>query len=232
MDLDRPLQTSLYTMLEEIRNHGLATATLEEMRQAWQARLAELNRQRYDSYADLLYAYLLERLVPQKESTFNAIMARMRTASSPRELEIPLWQYTASYEKTDCDRLYETRIRTSSLPPVPVYAVTHSTDLLCRLASAYGADFYVSDRHVETLSETDQRVQSRRELVLSYYPNGLPETLSRRVLDAYTRQFNRTAYTPSWNETVRILEPLETPPPSRSSSPPPIPRRCYCEHSS
>ena len=218
-------------MLEEIRNHGLAMATLPELRHAWETRLAELNRQRYDSYADLLYAYLLERLVPQKESTFNALMTRLRGASHVRDLEIPLWQYTASYEKTSCDRLYETRIGTSSLPPVPVYAVTHSTDILYRLSAAYGADFYVSDRFVETLSETDQRVQSRRELVLSYYPNGLPETLSQRVLDAYTRQFNRTAYAPSWNETVRLSEPLETPPQSRSNSPPPIPRRCYCEHS-
>lgn len=222
---------SPYTMLDEVRMHGLATAMLPGMREAWNARVADLNRQRYEPYGDLLYAYLLDRLVPQKESTFNAIMARMQTATHVRELEVPLWQYTASYEKVDSDRLYETRIGTSTLAPMPVYAVTHCTDILCRLAAAYGADFYVVDRFVETLSDTDQRVQSRRELVLAYYPNGLPETLSHRVLAAYTRQFNRTAYAPSWNETVRLVEPLETPPQSPPSSPPRIPRRCSCVHS-
>lgn len=218
-------------MLDELRTHGLAMAALPSLREAWTARVTDLTRQRYEAYGDLLYAYLLERLVPQKESTFNAIMARVRTATHVRELEVPLWQYTASYEKTDAGRLYETCIGTSTLPPAPIYAVTHSTDVLCRLAAAYGADFYVVDRYVETLSDTDQRIQSRRELVLAYYPNGLPETLSQRVLDAYTRQFNRTAYTPSWNETVRLVEPLETPPHSPPSSPPRIPRRCSCEHS-
>lgn len=222
-------------MLNEMRNHGLAMAVLPEFQRAWKERTAALNRERYDAYGDLLYVFLLERLVPEKERTFNALIAAMQSATSPRDIETPLWQYTACYYKTEGERLFDTRLGTRTLvsralPPVSVYTITHSTDVLHRLASAYGADFYVYDRHVETLSETDQRVQSRRELVLAYYPYGLPETLSRRVEEAYARQLTRTAYTPSWAETVTLTEPTQTPPQSPPSSPPRIPKRCYCEH--
>jgi hypothetical protein len=222
-------------MISEMRSHGLATAMLPQLQEVWKERTVTLARERYEAYGDLLYAYLLERLVPQKVNTFNALVAAMQTATSPRDIETPLWQYTACYYKTEGERLFDTQLGTRTLmsralPLVSVYTVTHSTDILPRLASAYGADFYVYDRHVEILSETDQRVQSRRELVLAYYPFGLPETLSRRVQDAYARQLTRETYTPSWAETVTLVEPTETPPQSPPSSPPRMPKRCHCEH--
>jgi hypothetical protein len=216
-------------MLEDIRSQGLAMDVIPSLREAWTARASALAQQRYDAYGDLLYAYLLGYLTVQKEQTFNALLAKLQTATSPRELEVPLWQYTACYWKGSEQPDFATRIGTtvfanSGLPHLPVYKVIHSTDVLHRIASAYGADFYVYDRHVETLYENDQRVQSRRELVLAYYPYGLPETLSARVLTAYTRQLSRTPYTPTWCESLSVAEPLQTPPQSPPSSPPLAPR--------
>lgn len=222
-------------MLDEMRSHGLATEVLPGLQGAWAARTATLERDRYDRQGDLLYAYLLERLVPRKEETFNALLATIAGATHVRDLEVPLWQYTACYYKTAEEPLFDTRIGTKvlgarALPLVSVYKVTHATDVLARLASAYGADFHIYDRHADTLSETDERVQTRRELVLAYYPHGLPEVLSQRVAAAYARQLSRTPYTPSWAETLALVEPTETPPSSPPSSPPRIPKRCPCEH--
>lgn len=218
-------------MLEEMRTHGLAGPTIEAMRTAWSARVREIANQRYEAYGDLLYAHLLERLVPRKTETFNALLAKMQTAVAPSDLEVPLWQYTGCYAKDPAARIHETRLGTTTLRLESVYKILSSTDVLARLASAYGADFYVYDRYVETLRETEEMIQSRREIVLAYYPYGLPETLSNRVVAAYTRQVGRTMYTPAWCETVRLVEPLETPPSTPRSSPPEIPKRCFCEHS-
>lgn len=222
-------------MFDEIRSHGLAMEALPGLRGAWTARSALLEQERYDRQADLLYAYLLEMLVPRKQETFDALLIAIRTATHVRDLEVPLWHYTACYYKTSEEPLFDTRIGTkflgiSGVPMASVYKVTHATDVLARLASAYGADFHIYDRHAETLSETDERVQTRREIVLAYYPMGLPEVLARRVEAAYARQLTRRPYTPSWSETVSVVEPMQTPPSSPPSSPPRIPKRCFCEH--
>jgi hypothetical protein len=105
-----------------------------------------------------------------------------------------------------------------------VYAITHKTDVLCRLAAAYGADFYIYDRFKETLTADATGTLTRREIVLAYYPYGLPQTLSDRVLAAHTRQLSRTPYTPTWVESLTYTEPLETP--QRTPKPP-----CPCGHS-
>lgn len=223
-------------MLDEIRTHGLAMEALPKLRDAWASRAKELARQRYERYADLLYAYLLDKLVPQKQATFDALTAVIQTAKTPKNIEVQLWSYTACYSKVKEDPVFETRIGTKlfggvpALPAVPIYTVIHSTDVLHRLASAYGADFYVYDRLSETLSESDKRVQTRRVVMLAYYPHGLPEHLSSQVQTAYARQIGRTPYTPTWAESLSVAEPLETPPQSRSNSPPRHRlRRCYCD---
>jgi hypothetical protein len=213
-------------MLNEIRTHGLASEMLPSLRSAWTERTKTIARQRYERHGDLLYAYLLELLVPQKELTFNALVARIHIAASPKDIEVPLWSYTACYSKVKEEPLFDTRIGTRvfggvpALPSESVYAILHGTDVLCRLASAYGADFYVYDRASETLSESDQRVQTRRTVMLAYYPHGLPEELSTRIQAAYEAQLTRTPYTPTWAESLSVAEPLQTPPQSPPSSPP------------
>ena len=233
---DPPPPSRVYRMLNEIRTHGLASDMLPTLRDAWTARAKTLARQRYDRYGDLLYAYLLDLLVPQKESTFATLMAKIQTAATPKDVEVPLWTYTACYSKVKEEPLFDTRIGTklfggvSALPPVSVYAVVHNTDVLYRLASAYGADFHVYDRFSETLSESDQRVQTRRTVMLAYYPHGLPEVLAKQVQEAYAAQIGRSPYTPSWAESLSVADPLQTPAQSPPSSPPRHRRRrCSCE---
>jgi hypothetical protein len=206
---------------------SLSAEMLPTLQSAWTARSRELARQRYDPYADLLYAYLLDVLTPQKVTTFNQLLAKIQTAKSPKDLEVPVWQYTSCYSKVREAPAFDTRIGTKvfgipALPTVSLYKVIHETDILHRIAATYGSCFYLYDRHLETLCDTDQRVQSRRELVLTYYPHGLPETLFKRVQEAAARQLTRTPYTPSWAETLSVVDPLKTPPPSRPSSPPRI----------
>lgn len=201
------------------------TLSAETLRSAWTARARELSRQRYERYADLLYAYLLDTLTPQKVTTFNLLLAKIQTATNPKDIEVPIWHYTACYSKVREEPLFDTRVGTKvfgvpALPSVSVYKVLHESDILHRLAASYGPEFYLYDRHVETLSDTDQRIQSRRELVLAYYPYGLPETLYARIQEATTRQLARTPYTPSWAETLSVAEPVKTPPQSPPSSPP------------
>lgn len=213
-------------MLDDIRTNGLASEALPSLRSAWADRAKVLARQRYDRYGDILYAHLLDVLVPTKEATLAALAARIQTATTPKDIEVPLWSYTACYSKVKEDPLFDTRIGTKlfggvpALPAESVYAVLHTTDVLYRLAAAYGADFYVYDRISETLSESDRRVQTRRTVMLAYYPHGLPLELSTRVQDAYTRQMGRTPYTPSWAESLSVVEPIETPPQSPANSPP------------
>jgi hypothetical protein len=217
-------------MTTEMRTYGLAAAALPELASAWAARSAALSRAKYDRYGDLLYAHLLEELVPKKEIFFNGLLTAINSALTPKDIEVPLWSYTACYSKGGDEPLHETRIGTRtlgvrSLPAVPVYKVFQHTDVLAHLASAFGADFYVYDRHGTTLSEDDDRVQTTRELMLAYYPNGLPSFLLNKTVDAYNRHFNRAPYSPAWAEITEVLGPLETPPQSPVSSPPQLPRR-------
>lgn len=217
-------------MLDDIRSAGLAMEMLPTLKSAWAGRARDLSRQRYERYGDLLYAYLLGILTAQKTTTFTTLLAKIQTAAKPQDIEVPLWHYTSCYSKVKEQPLFDTRIGTRvfgipALPSVSVYAVLHETDVLHRLAAAYGADFYLYDRHVETLCENDRRLQTRREIVLAYYPYGLPESLSTRILDAYTRQLGRMPYTPSWAESLSVTEPVLTPPPSCPSTPPPLRRR-------
>jgi hypothetical protein len=211
-----------YRMLEDTT---LTATALPSLRSAWTARARELSRQRYERYADLLYAHLLEDLTPQKDATCDFLLAKIRTATKPQDMEVPLWQYTSCYSKVKEDAVFDTRIGTKvfgipALPMVPIYKVLHETDVLHRLAAAYGTEFYIYDRHVETLVENDHRLQTRREIVLAYYPYGLPQTLYTRIQEATARQLARTPYTPSWAETLSVAEPLKTPPSSPPSSPP------------
>jgi len=214
----------------EMSTYGLASAVLPELASAWAAREAVLAREKYDAYGDLLYAHLLEELVPRKDLFFNGLLTAIATATSRKDIEVPIWAYTACYSKIHEEPLHETRIGTRtlgvrSLPLVPVYKVFQHTDVLARLAAAFGADFYISDRHVEILAEDDDRVQTSRQLVLAYYPRGLPPHLLNKTVDAYNRNFNRAPYSPAWAELTEVLGPLETPPSSPVSTPPQLPRR-------
>ena len=220
-------------MTDTMRTYGLAAHSLDELKSAWADRVKVLTRERYEPYGDLLYAHLLEIVVPKKEVLFNALLTTIATATSAKELEVSLWSYTAAYSKVPGEPIHETRIGTSSmgvvaLPSVPVYKVLQHTDVLPHLASSFGADFHVYDRHVEILSENDERCQTKRELVLAFYPRGLPSFLLGKVVDAYNSHFNRSPYSPSWAEVVEIHDPMSTPPQSPASSPPRIPRKCYC----
>ncbi len=214
---------------------GLASEMLPNLRDAWTARARELARQRYERYGDLLTAYLLDLLTPQVPLTMNTLMAKIQTATSPKDIEVPIWHYTACYSKVKEEPLFDTRIGTKvfgipALPAVSVYAVLHETDALQRLAAAYGPGFAIYDRHTETLCENDHRVQSRRQLVLAYYPYGLPEVLFTRIQEATTAQLSRTPYTPAWAETLSLTEPAQTPHSSPPSSPPRHrTRRCPCD---
>jgi hypothetical protein len=220
-------------MVDTMRTYGLAAHSLDELKTAWTDRVKVLARERYESYGDLLYAHLLEVVVPNKEVYFNRLLTIMSTAMTAKELEVSLWTYTAAYSKVPGEPVYETRIGTSSmgvvaLPPLPVYKILQHTDVLPHLASSFGADFHIYDRHVEILSETDERCQTRRELVLAFYPRGLPPYLLGKVVDAYNRHFNRAPYSPSWAEVVVLNDPLATPAQTPVNSPPRLPRKCYC----
>jgi hypothetical protein len=217
-------------MVDTMRTYGLASHALDELKSAWAVRVKTLTRERYDPYGDLLYTHLLERIVPTKEVLFNTLLTTISTATTAKELEVPLWSYIAAYSKVAGEPVHETRIGTRtlgirSLPAVPVYKIFQHTDVLAHLAAAFGADFYVYDRHVTTLTEDEDRVQTMRELVLAYYPNGLPPFLLNKTVDAYNRHFNRAPYSPAWAEVTEVLGPLETPPQSPVSTPPQLPRR-------
>jgi hypothetical protein len=206
------------------------------MKSTWADRVKVLTRARYERYGDLLYAHLLEVVVPKKEVLFNQLLTRMSTAMTAKELEVSFWTYTAAYSKVAGEPVHETRIGTSSmgvvaLPSLPVYKILQHTDVLAHLASSFGADFHIYDRHVEILSETDERCQTTRELVLAFYPRGLPPYLLGKVVDAYNRHFNRAPYSPTWSEVVELHDPLATPAQTPANSPPRLARKCYCEES-
>jgi hypothetical protein len=220
-------------LLEQMRQSGLGSEMLNTLTAEWGARVKDLEREHYDPYADVLYVHLLEGFTDKKDDIFTTLRNRMQTARSPKEIEVPIWSYVAGYSKRLEAPLAESRVGTGSvgLPPVSVYKVLHATDLLHRVASAFGADFYVYDRYTETLSETDQGCLTRRELVLAYYPYGLPQVLSDRIQTAYVRQLGRTPYRMTYVEQFTLTDPLRTPPQSPVNSPPRlIQRRCYCEH--
>lgn len=223
-------------MVDTMRTYGLASQSIDELKSAWADRVKVLTRERYEPYGDLLYGHLLEILVPRKEVLFNALLTAMSSALSAKDLQVPIWSYTSAYSKVPGEPVHETRIGSSIqgsrvLAPLPVYKVLQHTDVLAHLASSFGADFHIYDRHVEILSETDERCQTKRELVLAFYPRGLPPFLLNKVVDAYNHNFNRAPYSPVWSEDIEILDPMATPPQSPASSPPRLPRKCYCEHS-
>lgn len=222
-----------HLLLEEMRQSGLGSDMLNTLTAEWTARAKTLERDRYDPYADVLYAHLLKLFTDTKSEIFTTLRNRMQTAQSPKDIEVPIWSYVAGYSTRKEALPGESRVGTGllGLPPVSVYKVLHATDALHRLASAFGADFYISDRYTETLSETDQGCLTRRELVLAYYPYGLPQVLSDRIQTAYARALDRTPYRMTYVESFTLTDPLQTPPQSPASSPPRmIPRRRCCEH--
>jgi hypothetical protein len=202
---------------------------MDSLRSAWTARDLALTRERYDPYADVLYACLLEALMSSKEDIIERLRATIETARSRKDLEVPVWSYVAGYSKTPEAPLLESRIGTGpmGLPPVPVYKVLHLTDVLHRLAwDVYGPDAYLYDRYKETLTETDQGCLTRRELVLAFYPYGLPTNLSTRIQSALTRRAERAPYRMTFVERATYVDPTMTPPQTPPSSPPRmIPRR-------
>lgn len=211
--------------MDSLRATGLATPVLAQLQEAWATR--------YDVYADLLYAHILSLLLPRKDAILSGLLSAATRATSPKDMEVPIWEFTSCFMKRrDEERIFESRIGTTSLPLVPVYTILQTTDLLPRIAATFGAEFYVYSRQKEILSTTDARTQSRRELVLAYYPKGLPPHLLNPVLNAHTRQSTRLPATPRWGESLVYVDPTQTPPSTPQTSPPRlIPRRCYCDHS-
>ena len=75
---------------------------------AWQARKAETRVQRLQAYSDILYQLLADDFRSRRAELQSDMQDAIRTATSLRELSIPLWTYNSAYYRDRWADIYRT----------------------------------------------------------------------------------------------------------------------------
>jgi hypothetical protein len=152
---------------------------------AWFTRSGEIDAQRLQDSSDLLYNHLRREFVSRRQSLQTDLLEVIKTAASPRDLQIPLWTFHTSFvpqlSREDYAKVqghlrrygYEWSIglvdnyfdpeRTEVFEwgwqwksrPVTIHQIVNYTDLLPRLALLFGLDFHVVATRVAVKSLSD-----------------------------------------------------------------------------
>jgi hypothetical protein len=127
-----------------------------ELAQAWNDRSLELKLNRLQRYADMVACELTGLFAADRAHINNQLMECASLAMKPYDLVIPI--YTFDYR-------HSTQIIADPYP-MSYYALVKHTDLCQQLAMFFGKEnFWVTWRkHGDT----------EYQLMLNYYPNGLP----------------------------------------------------------
>jgi hypothetical protein len=182
-----------------------------ELAQAWNDRKLDMKLTRTKLYSDILYNRLAAEILNSREEIDRKLHECIRTATKPSDLSIPIFAFKARHGLNPAGDL---RLWTDGLCkkegwhwtmqangdryPVSHYSVVRNTDLCQRLALLFdGKHFWVSCRpKAELVQGLGASIVREHEIVLHYYPGGLPRNLLNAVLACNRRQIEREAHEP------------------------------------
>ena len=140
-----------------------------ELAQAWNDRKLELKMTRLQRYADMVAADLAVTFTAERDHINRALHECVSRATKPYELVIPIRGFRYGMTLQTEDDAY----------PMSYYTLVTHTDLCEQVAVFFGAlNFWVTWR---------KHTPEEYQLMLNYYPDGLPES-KRDALEACARR--------------------------------------------
>lgn len=165
-----------------------------ELAQAWNDRKLELKMTRLQRYADTVAADLAVTFTAERDNITRALHECVARATKPYELVIPIRGFRYGMTLQAEDDPY----------PMSYYNLVTHTDLCEQVAVFFGAlNFWVTWR---------KHTPDEYQLMLNYYPDGLPESKRDALEACASRHAERHA-------------PVTPPRPVVFAAPPPLKRR-------
>lgn len=198
----------------------MASFATPELTMAWNDRKLELKLARLQLYNDILYNRLAAEILASREEIDRRLHECIRTATKPSELRIPIFTFKNCHGLNPPGDL---RIWTEGLCkkegwhwtmqanddryPVSHYSIITRTDICQRLALLFDAThFWVSCRHTGAgVTPLGACSVLEHELVLHYYPNGMPRARLDSLLACNQRQLARDGVEPIMPVVHRLV---------------------------
>ena len=178
-------------LLYEIELNGLAANHLADLNTA----VRERSKDVLQTYADVLYAHILDSVCPQKDHIMTQLVDHMRTG---RKDGVLLWSYSNTYHShlsrermSQLSELGDHTVVFNNGRPMCVDRIVQNTDLLLRLACTFGSKFRVKRVRGNLKRISSDQETYEFELRLQYIGEGLTETQSKRLLKAYNDMVSR-----------------------------------------
>ena len=187
---------------------------------AWNDRKLELKLARLQLYNDILYNRLAAEILASREEIDRKLHECIRTATKPSELRIPIFTFknchgvnppgaTRIWAEDLCKRegWHWTMQANNDRYPVSHYSIITRTDICQRLALLFDAThFWVSCRHTGAgVTPLGACSVLEHELVLHYYPNGMPRARLDSLLACNQRQLARDGVEPIMPVVHRLV---------------------------
>ena len=220
-----------------------ALISSHDLHQAWTETKIKNNSTRMNLYADILFSRLHALFLLTSDEIKRRMIEKIRSSTTPKEFNVPVFTYRSRV--IDCDTPREERQRLETIVaanhwhwtlqtegdrfPVSHYAVFRYTDICKRLSNLFcantGPHYWVTWRYVRPVSE-GEIIVGEYELVLNYYPEGLPAAC-QRVLEELPEEPAPPAVNVTWTED-RVWTHVRshsfcTPPRKVTMAPPPPP---------
>lgn len=221
-----------------------ALISSHDLHQAWTETKTKTKTERVNRYADILFSRLHALFLLTSDEIKRRMIEKIRSSTSPKEFNVPLFTYRS--RAVEADTPPEERDRLDALAaengwhwtlqsegdryPVSHYAVFRYTNICKRLSKLFcantGPHYWVTWRYVRPISE-ETLIVGEYELVLHYYPEGLPDAC-RRVLEELPEESAPPTVNVTWTEDrvwthVRPQSSFCTPPRKVTMAPPPPP---------
>jgi hypothetical protein len=205
--------------------------TAIELAQAWTDRKNELQNERLKPYGDLLYKRLEDMVLADPALLQRRLMECVRTATKVTDLNIVFFTFIHRNGRPDAwidadlssRGLFWTVGVDTELIPEPLYKIVRFTDVCQRVTRLFGSDnYWISCRPSEDQPITLGDV-TKYDLVLNYFPNGLPAHWKRKMDESEERNLYRTPYVTDnrvvWSDNARGKTP---PTRQMAAEPPPV----------
>ena len=174
-----------------------------ELSSTWSARKDQLEKERFQPYADLLLDNIVwPQILQKKDAILAELKQKCSTSFHPSELCVPIWSFNDTNDFTHtsnsfdragqrkmlerAEQIHENgwrqtlemlNVESSVLLRQPIARIIKKTDFLEQLATLFGGSFRVVSRPSDFIQETDPSGEEYYRftvtLYLQYFPNGL-----------------------------------------------------------
>lgn len=209
----------------------------------WIKTKKEMEQRRLAPYADLLYKAIRDSIFARRAEIHATLLSVAATSTDPTQLRTPLWSYVGAecvhYDKDMLTRLrddgYDWSVSWAGpgMTQVSVNQLVKATDLRERIACLFDATTFrvTADIRYEggEVSHGAGYTSWNYDLVLHWYPKGVPAHIKARNLAAQEKHAGREIYgSPDIYKGIahEVGFSNRTPPPrAAAAAPPPLGRR-------